>query len=94
MDPLVSLHYYAPVCSIINACFLPFTEGWAPFREFMRIGPLVMLSNAAVAFGLNVAAVFLIGAAGGLVLTLAGVFKVSLLPGPGLTRWHRKTLIR
>ena len=36
-----------------------------------------MLSNAAVAFGLNVAAVFLIGAAGGLVLTLAGVFKVS-----------------
>jgi hypothetical protein len=44
----------------------------------MRIGPLVMLSNAAVAFGLNVAAVFLIGAAGGLVLTLAGVFKVSM----------------
>lgn len=77
MDPLCSLHYYAPVCSIINACFLPFTEGWAPFREFMRIGPLVMLSNAAVAFGLNVAAVFLIGAAGGLVLTLAGVFKVG-----------------
>lgn len=35
-----------------------------------------MLSNAAVAFGLNVAAVFLIGVAGGLVLTLAGVFKV------------------
>lgn len=39
-----------------------------------------MLSNAGVAFGLNVAAVFLIGAAGGLVLTLAGVFKV----GPSL----------
>ena len=37
-----------------------------------------MLSNAGVAFGLNVAAVFLIGAAGGLVLTLAGVFKVCL----------------
>lgn len=35
-----------------------------------------MFTNAAVAFGLNVAAVFLIGAAGGLVLTLAGVFKV------------------
>ena len=48
----------------------------APFRELLRIGPLIMLSNAAVAFGLNVAAVFLIGAAGGLVLTLAGVFKV------------------
>lgn len=77
MDPLVSLHYYAPVCAIINACFIPFTEGLAPFRELSRIGPLIMLSNAGVAFGLNVAAVFLIGAAGGLVLTLAGVFKVS-----------------
>jgi hypothetical protein len=93
MDPLCSLHYYAPVgppsplkayvqaaysqvCAIINACFLPFTEGLAPFQDFMRVGPLIMLSNAAVAFGLNVAAVFLIGAAGGLVLTLAGVFKV------------------
>lgn len=76
MDPLVSLHYYAPVCAIINACFIPFTEGLAPFRELSRIGPLIMLSNAGVAFGLNVAAVFLIGAAGGLVLTLAGVFKV------------------
>ncbi|GFZ46236.1 hypothetical protein JCM24511_04483 [Saitozyma sp. JCM 24511] len=79
MDPLCSLHYYAPVCAIINACFLPFTEGLAPFREALRIGPLIMISNAAVAFGLNVAAVFLIGAAGGLVLTLAGVFKDILL---------------
>lgn len=65
------------VCAIINSCFLPFTEGLAPFRELARIGPLIMLSNAGVAFGLNVAAVFLIGTAGGLVLTLAGVFKVS-----------------
>ena len=98
MDPLVSLHYYAPVslptsprsqadkqvCAIINACFIPFTEGLAPFRELSRIGPLIMLSNAGVAFGLNVAAVFLIGAAGGLVLTLAGVFKVCLPKGKGL----------
>ena len=69
------------VCAIINACFLPFTEGLAPFRELARIGPLVMLTNAGVAFGLNVAAVFLIGAAGGLVLTLAGVFKVCPIAG-------------
>ncbi|UOH81541.1 hypothetical protein LQV05_004212 [Cryptococcus neoformans] len=79
MDPLVSLYYYAPVCAIINALFIPFIEGFAPFRHFLRIGPLIMLSNAAVAFGLNVAAVFLIGVAGGLVLTLAGVFKDILL---------------
>ena len=37
-----------------------------------------MLSSAGVAFGLNVSGVFLIGTAGGLVLTLAGVFKVSI----------------
>lgn len=79
MDPLCSLHYYAPVCAVINACFLPFTEGLAPFREMARIGPLIMTTNALTAFGLNVAAVFLIGTAGGLVLTLAGVFKDILL---------------
>ncbi|KAF9530304.1 hypothetical protein CPB83DRAFT_834556 [Crepidotus variabilis] len=75
MDPLVSLHYYAPVCAVINLVFLPFTEGLAPFRELPRIGALILLSNASVAFLLNVAAVFLVGVASGLVLTLAGVFK-------------------
>ncbi|KAG9011778.1 hypothetical protein FRB90_007078 [Tulasnella sp. 427] len=79
MDPLVSLHYYAPVCAIINLLVLPFTEGWAPFQHLYRIGPVILISNAAVAFLLNVAAVFLIGAGSGLVLTLAGVFKDILL---------------
>lgn len=76
MDPLVSLHYYAPVCALINLAILPFTEGFAPLFEIARIGPLVLLSNAAVAFCLNVAAVFLVSAGSGLVLTLAGVLKV------------------
>lgn len=79
MDPLVSLYFYAPVCAAINACILPFTEGFAPFGDFLRVGPIVMLANAGVAFSLNVAAVFLIGASSGLVLTLAGVFKVPIL---------------
>lgn len=78
MDPLVSLHYYAPVCALINVIFLPFTEGLAPFYELQKIGAAILLSNASVAFLLNVAAVFLVGVASGLVLTLAGVFKVSL----------------
>ncbi|KAG5646762.1 hypothetical protein DXG03_002448 [Asterophora parasitica] len=118
MDPLVSLHYYAPVCALINLCVLPFTEvfwgrtnalphpsssltssrsplppplkppltntnppllqpGLAPFRALADIGPLVLLSNAAIAFLLNVAAVFLVGVGSGLVLTLAGVFKTE-----------------
>jgi drug/metabolite transporter (DMT)-like permease len=79
MDPLVSLHYYAPVCAIINLVFLPFTEGLAPFYEVFNVGIGVFLTNAAVAFLLNVAAVFLVGVGSGLVLTLAGVFKDILL---------------
>ncbi|KAJ7108535.1 TPT-domain-containing protein [Mycena epipterygia] len=79
MDPLVSLHYYAPICAVINLIFLPFTEGLAPFYELARIGPLILISNACVAFFLNVAAVFLVGVGSGLILTLAGVLKDILL---------------
>ncbi|PWN52979.1 TPT-domain-containing protein [Violaceomyces palustris] len=79
MDPLVSLYYFAPVCAAINACLIPFTEGLEPFLELARIGPVILLSNAGVAFGLNIAAVFLIGAASSLTLTLAGVLKDILL---------------
>ncbi|KAG5635670.1 hypothetical protein H0H81_010446 [Sphagnurus paluster] len=79
MDPLVSLHYYAPVCALINLCILPFTEGLAPFRALSALGPFVLITNAGVAFLLNVAAVFLVGVGSGLVLTLAGVFKDILL---------------
>jgi drug/metabolite transporter (DMT)-like permease len=79
MNPLVSLHYYAPVCAAINLCILPFTEGLDPLREFYKVGPLVLLSNAFLAFFLNIAAVFLVGVGGGLVLTLAGVLKDIIL---------------
>jgi hypothetical protein len=80
MDPLVSLHYYAPVCAAINLLVLPFTEGLAPFYELARVGPFILISNALVAFLLNVAAVFLVGAGSSLVLTLAGVLKVCIAP--------------
>ncbi|KAJ7666147.1 triose-phosphate transporter family-domain-containing protein [Mycena polygramma] len=79
MDPLVSLHYFAPVCALINLVCLPFTEGLEPFYQLARIGPLIFLSNAFVAFFLNVAAVFLVGVGSGLILTLAGVLKDILL---------------
>ncbi|KIJ15896.1 hypothetical protein PAXINDRAFT_168873 [Paxillus involutus ATCC 200175] len=81
MDPLVSLHYYAPVCAAINLLVLPFTEGLEPFYAIGagQIGWGILISNAAVAFLLNVAAVFLVSAGSGLVLTLAGVFKDILL---------------
>lgn len=57
---------------------IPFTEGLEPFYEMYKLGPLILISNAAVAFLLNIAAVFLVGAGSGLVLTLAGVFKVRV----------------
>jgi len=79
MDPLVSLHYYAPVCAAINLLVLPFAEGFEPFRQAMSMSFWIFLSNASIAFLLNVAAVFLIGVGSGLILTLAGVFKDILL---------------
>ena len=38
MDPLVSLHYYAPVCALINLAIIPLTEGIAPFYEVLKVG--------------------------------------------------------
>mgnify|MGYP000032552317 FL=1 len=79
MDPIVSLYYFSPVCAALNMVLLPFMEGFAPFRALGQLGPFVLLSNAGVAFGLNVASVFLIGAASSLTLTLSGVLKDILL---------------
>ena len=67
---------------MINLAVIPFTEGLEPFYEMFNLGPFVLITNAAIAFLLNIAAVFLVGAGSGLVLTLAGVFKVSSILVP------------
>lgn len=54
MDPIVSLHYYAPVCAIINAFIIPLTEGLEPFYALHKVGLLVLFTNAGMAFALNV----------------------------------------
>jgi hypothetical protein len=130
MDPLVSLHLYAPVCALINLCVIPFTEGLEPFRVVWggiigsysnamtavsgeavsdatvsivgasgeliaaigeeaapHITPFLLLTNALLAFLLNIAAVFLVGAGSGLVLTLAGVLKDVLLVAGSVVIW-------
>ncbi|KAK0532590.1 hypothetical protein OC835_003281 [Tilletia horrida] len=79
MDPLVSLYFFAPVCAAINTVLLVLREGTAPFENLYRLGAFVLITNAGVAFGLNIAMVFLIGAASSLTLTLAGLFKDILL---------------
>lgn len=61
MDPLVSLYYYAPACAVINGFFTLFIE--APnmgMDDIHRVGILVLIANAAVAFMLNVSVVFLV----------------------------------
>ncbi|KIK42722.1 hypothetical protein CY34DRAFT_83090 [Suillus luteus UH-Slu-Lm8-n1] len=96
MDPLVSLHLYAPVCALINLCVIPFTEGLEPLRLLLaaigeeaapHITPFILLTNALLAFLLNIAAVFLVGAGSGLVLTLAGVLKDVLLVAGSVVIW-------
>ncbi|KAE8224335.1 hypothetical protein CF319_g2751 [Tilletia indica] len=79
MDPLVSLYFFAPVCAGINTVLLILREGTEPFENLYRLGAFVLFTNAGVAFGLNIAMVFLIGAASSLTLTLAGLFKDILL---------------
>ncbi|KAG2168020.1 hypothetical protein VTO58DRAFT_104053 [Aureobasidium pullulans] len=80
MDPLVSLYYFAPACTIMNGVVALLVEvpsmSWA---DFDRVGYFTLLLNAMVAFGLNVSVVFLIGRTSSLVLTLCGVLKDILL---------------
>ncbi|KAF8246204.1 TPT-domain-containing protein [Wilcoxina mikolae CBS 423.85] len=81
MDPLVSLYYFAPVCAGMNFLIFLVVEArslsWADVTGKVGVG--VLLANACVAFGLNVAVVFLIGRTSSLVLTLCGVLKDILL---------------
>ncbi|CAD0030519.1 unnamed protein product [Aureobasidium pullulans] len=60
MDPLVSLYYFAPACTIMNGIVALLVEvpsmSWA---DFDRVGYFTLLLNAMVAFGLNVSVVFL-----------------------------------
>lgn len=76
MDPVVSLYYYAPVCAFINMFVALVVEmPTFDYADLMRVGPLILVANGAVAFLLNVASLFLIGKTSSLVLTLCGVLK-------------------
>ncbi|KZV98118.1 TPT-domain-containing protein [Exidia glandulosa HHB12029] len=75
IHPLVALQYSASVRAVFTLIVLAFTEGLDPFLAL----PWVLLGNALLAFGMNIAAMYLIDVASGLVLTLAGVLKDILL---------------
>ncbi|KAL9629233.1 MAG: hypothetical protein Q9164_006965, partial [Protoblastenia rupestris] len=60
MDPLVSLYYFAPVCAIMNFCTaLVFEIPRIQLVEVYNVGLWTLLSNACLAFALNVSVVFL-----------------------------------
>jgi len=61
MDPLVSLYYYAPVCAVMNLFVALVVE--VPTFDVNAVfitGPWILFANASIAFGLNVASVFLV----------------------------------
>jgi hypothetical protein len=61
MDPLVSLYYFAPACAVMNAAATLFFEVPSmSLDDIYQVGLFTLLANAAVAFALNVAVVFLV----------------------------------
>lgn len=61
MDPLVSLYYFAPVCSVMNfVAYLIFESQRLGVESIMKLGLFTLLVNALVAFALNISVVFLV----------------------------------
>ncbi|CAG8972082.1 hypothetical protein HYALB_00004948 [Hymenoscyphus albidus] len=88
MDPLVSLYYYAPICTAMNFLVALVMEfGAFQISDIYEVGLWTLLLNAAVAFLLNVSSVFLIGKTSGLVMTLCGVLKNILLVVASILIW-------
>lgn len=61
MDPLVSLYYYAPVCTVCNfIMYLMFEARDLSGLELAKIGFGILLLNGMAAFALNVAVLFVV----------------------------------
>jgi hypothetical protein len=61
MDPLVSLYYFAPICTIMNTCVsLIFEVHKIHISDFLNLGLGTLLANAVLAFSLNISSVFLV----------------------------------
>lgn len=88
MDPLVSLYYFAPVCTVFNGLIaLAWEVPKVSMAEVHKVGLHNFALNAMVAFALNVSVVFLIGKTSSLVLTLCGVLKDILLVAASMMIW-------
>jgi len=94
MDALVSLYYFAPVCAVMNGLTALLVE-MSNFHmsDIYRAGVFVLVTNAMVAFLLNVSSVFLIGRTSSLVLTLCGVLKDVLLVFASMIIWGTQVTV-
>ncbi|KAF1816314.1 DUF250 domain membrane protein [Eremomyces bilateralis CBS 781.70] len=80
MDPIVSLYYFAPACTVMNGIVCLFLEiPNMQMQDILDVGLSTLFLNGMVAFGLNVAVVLLIGKTSSLVYTLSGVLKDIIL---------------
>ena len=61
MDPLVSLYYFDPACALMNGVVCIFAElPRLTMDDIWHVGAFTLLSNATIAFLLNVSVVFLV----------------------------------
>ena len=81
LDPLSSLYYIAPLCTVfVSIAFFLFEYEAIPWDTVYTLNfAMLMLVNGAVAFTLNIAVVMLISNTSALTLTLAGIVKDILL---------------
>ncbi|KAF2148651.1 TPT-domain-containing protein [Myriangium duriaei CBS 260.36] len=80
MDALVLLYYYAPSCAAMIAGLAFVIEGpRLTLQHVFHVGWPVFLSNAILAFLMNVIVVVAIDKTSGLAVTLSGIVKMVLL---------------
>jgi len=80
LDPLSGLFLYAPFCFVLNSImFFIFEYPTFSRTAFEDLGFGILLANAATAFCLNVAVVYLLKNSSSVVFTLSGVLKDILL---------------
>eukprot|EP00238_Polyblepharides_amylifera_P012553 CAMPEP_0196585170 /NCGR_PEP_ID=MMETSP1081-20130531/49735_1 /TAXON_ID=36882 /ORGANISM="Pyramimonas amylifera, Strain CCMP720" /LENGTH=309 /DNA_ID=CAMNT_0041906631 /DNA_START=279 /DNA_END=1208 /DNA_ORIENTATION=- len=80
MNPIQSLYYVSPACLLgLTGPFLYFEFPEIMARTVWNINPWVLVGNAVIAFGLNLAVFLLIGKTSALTMNIAGVIKDWLL---------------
>ena len=84
MDPLVSLYYFAPACAVMNGIVSLFIEvpnmTWG---DVEKVGYIMFILNALVAFALNVSVVFLVSLHS--IESVANCTRLTLYPQIGRT---------